>query len=114
MKIFDKSKVEVGSYSSGPIYAKTQDEVRLDISHVTFRKHGDSDRHYKQGFVINLEVANYGGYQRFQFVATDISENEFLKMADEVLFELFLNEVAWIGQSADEPLLLMPKKEEMI
>ena len=111
MKIFDKSKVEVGSYSGSPIYNKTQDRIRLDISHVTFQKYGDSDWYNKQGFVVSLEIA--GGkfdYWRFQFVVTEISKKELLEMTDETLFQLFLNEVEWTPALINEIFLLGAKE----
>jgi len=111
MRIFDKSKVEVGSWSGGPIYDKTKDRVRLDISHVTFQKYGDPDWYNKQGFVVSLEIA--GGkfdYWRFQFIVTEISKEEFLRMTDETLFQLFLNKVEWTPALINEIFLLGAKE----
>lgn len=107
MRIFDRSKVEVGSYSGGPIYNKTQDRVRLDISHVTFQKYGDSDWYNKQGFVVDLDIAgSKRDCWRFQFVVTEISKKELLEMTDKSLFELFLNEVKLTPDLISEIFLL--------
>lgn len=111
MKIFDKNKVEVGSYSGGPIYDKTKDRVRLDISYVTFQKYGDPEWYEKRGFVVSLEIAG-GKFDcwRFQFVVTEISKKDLLEMTDEALFQLFLDKIEWTPELINEIFLLGAKE----